>query len=121
MLHVWGRCRAKKNLREAVEGYVESVVREGEEDDFIPRAVPEEVIKEYELRFHPKTFKSMIRQSELNEEAFWRLERLNTTFLLESFRNWTKEIMFLRSKKGPFLVQVLSLERKCIDTKRRNR
>jgi len=42
---------AKKNLREAVEGYVESVVRDGEEDEFIPRPVPEEVIKEYELRF----------------------------------------------------------------------
>jgi hypothetical protein len=27
--------------------------------------------------------------------------------------NLTKETMFLRSKKGPFLVQVLSLERKC--------
>ena len=29
---------AKKNLREAVEGYVESVVRDGEEDDFISAA-----------------------------------------------------------------------------------
>ncbi|HJH27377.1 MAG TPA: hypothetical protein C5S37_11605 [Methanophagales archaeon] len=37
---------AKKNLREAVEGYVESVVRDDEEDEFIPRSVPEEVIKE---------------------------------------------------------------------------
>jgi len=53
---------AKKNLREAVEGYVESVVRDDEEDDFIPRAVPEEVIKEYELRFHPKTLKSTNRK-----------------------------------------------------------
>ena len=70
MLHVWGKCRAKKNLREAVEGYVESVVRDDEEDDFIPRPVPEEVLKEYELRVHPKTLKSMIRQSGLNEEAF---------------------------------------------------
>ena len=70
---------AKKNLREAVEGYVESVVREDEEDEFIPRPVPEEVIKEYELRFkkylssfsfHPKTLKSMIRQSGLREEVF---------------------------------------------------
>ena len=33
---------AKKNLREAVEGYVESVVRDDEEDEFIPRPVPEE-------------------------------------------------------------------------------
>ncbi len=32
---------AKKNLREAVEGYVESVVRGGEEDEFIPRPVPD--------------------------------------------------------------------------------
>ena len=39
---------AKKNLREAVEGYVESVVRDGEESDFIPRPVPEEVIQDYE-------------------------------------------------------------------------
>ena len=35
---------AKKNLREAVEGYVESVVRDGEEDEFISRPVPEEVV-----------------------------------------------------------------------------
>jgi predicted RNase H-like HicB family nuclease len=35
---------AKKHLREAVEGYIESVVRDGEEDEFIPRPVPEEVI-----------------------------------------------------------------------------
>jgi predicted RNase H-like HicB family nuclease len=42
---------AKKNLREAVEGYVESVVRDGEEVDFIPRPAPEGVIKEYERRF----------------------------------------------------------------------
>ncbi len=42
---------AKKNLREAVEGYIESVMKDGEEDEFIPRPAPEEVIKEYELRF----------------------------------------------------------------------
>ncbi len=54
---------AKKNLREAVEGYVESVVKDGEEDDFIPRAVPEEVIKEYELRF--KKYLSSFRPPEL--------------------------------------------------------
>ncbi|MBT9141480.1 MAG: hypothetical protein DDT30_02072 [Dehalococcoidia bacterium] len=42
---------AKKNLREAVEGYIESVVKDEEEDEFIPRLAPEEVIKEYELRF----------------------------------------------------------------------
>jgi predicted RNase H-like HicB family nuclease len=49
---------AKKNLREAVEGYIESVVRDGEEDEFIPRPVPEEVIKEYELRFKKSEGKS---------------------------------------------------------------
>ncbi|NOR78880.1 MAG: hypothetical protein GQ523_10835 [Methanophagales archaeon] len=54
---------AKKNLREAVEGYVESVVRDGEEDEFIPRPVPEEVIKEYELRF--KKYLSSFRPLEL--------------------------------------------------------
>ena len=32
---------AKKNLREAVEGYVKSVVRDDEEDEFIPRPVPD--------------------------------------------------------------------------------
>jgi hypothetical protein len=32
---------AKKNLRDAVEGYAESVVQDGEESDFIPRPVPE--------------------------------------------------------------------------------
>ncbi|MGB7533324.1 MAG: hypothetical protein WA977_10195 [Halobacteriota archaeon] len=54
---------AKKNLREAVEGYVESVVRDNEEDEFIPRSVPEEVIKEYELRF--KKYLSSFRPPEL--------------------------------------------------------
>ncbi len=42
---------AKKKLREAVEGYIESVVRDGEEDEFIPRPVPAEVIRGYELQF----------------------------------------------------------------------
>ena len=54
---------AKKNLREAVEGYVESVVRDDEEDEFIPRPAPEEVIKEYELRF--KKYLSSFRPPEL--------------------------------------------------------
>ena len=54
---------AKKNLREAVEGYVKSVVRDDEEDEFIPRPVPEEVIKEYELRF--KKYLSSFRPAEL--------------------------------------------------------
>lgn len=42
---------AKLNLKEAVEGYIESVVRDGEEEEFIPRPVPEEVIEEYILKF----------------------------------------------------------------------
>jgi predicted RNase H-like HicB family nuclease len=54
---------AKKNLREAIEGYIESVVRDGEEDEFIPRPVPEEVIKEYELRL--KKYLSSFSPSEL--------------------------------------------------------
>lgn len=35
---------AKKNLKEAVEGYIESVVKDSEEEEFIPRPVPEAVI-----------------------------------------------------------------------------
>ena len=54
---------AKKNLREAVEGYVKSVVRDGEGEEFIPRPVPGEVIKEYELRF--KRYLSSFRPPEL--------------------------------------------------------
>jgi len=54
---------AKKNLREAVEGYVKSVVRDNEEDEFIPRPAPEEVIKEYELRF--KKYLNSFRPPEL--------------------------------------------------------
>lgn len=42
---------AKKNLKEAVEGYIESVVKDSEEEEFIPRPVPEAVISEYESRF----------------------------------------------------------------------
>lgn len=42
---------AKRNLREAVEGYIESVVRTGEEDEFIPRPAPEEVIREHREGF----------------------------------------------------------------------
>jgi predicted RNase H-like HicB family nuclease len=54
---------AKKNLREAVEGYVESVVQDGEESDFIPRPVPEKVIRDYERRF--KSYLSSSRPVEL--------------------------------------------------------
>lgn len=42
---------AKHNLREAVEGYIESVIEEGEEEEFIPRPVPEEVVVGYLQRF----------------------------------------------------------------------
>jgi predicted RNase H-like HicB family nuclease len=35
---------ARKNLKEAVEGYIESVIEEGEEEEFIPRPVPETVV-----------------------------------------------------------------------------
>jgi len=54
---------AKKNLREAVEGYVESVVQDGEKSEFIPRPVPEEVIHDYERRF--KSYLSSSRPVEL--------------------------------------------------------
>ena len=42
---------AKRNLRDAVAGYIESVVRDGEEEEFIPRPVPEDVKREYESKF----------------------------------------------------------------------
>jgi predicted RNase H-like HicB family nuclease len=42
---------AKKNLKEAVEGYIESVVEEGEEAEFIPRPVPQDIIEEYLQKF----------------------------------------------------------------------
>ena len=54
---------AKKNLKDAVEGYIESVVRDGEEDEFIPRPVPAEVIRGYELRF--KNYLGSFNPSEL--------------------------------------------------------
>ncbi len=38
---------ARNNLKEAVEGYLESVIKDNEEDDFIPRPVPDKVIEEY--------------------------------------------------------------------------
>jgi len=54
---------AKKNLKEAVEGYIESVVKDSEEEEFIPRPVPEEVISEYESRF--KKYLSSFKPPEL--------------------------------------------------------
>ena len=38
---------AKDNLKEAVESYLESVVNDNEEDEFIPRPVPDDLIEEY--------------------------------------------------------------------------
>lgn len=34
---------ARENLKEAVEVYIESVIADNEEEEFIPRAVPEEI------------------------------------------------------------------------------
>jgi len=42
---------ARKNLREAVEGYIESVIADNEEEEFIPRAVPEEIVEKYFKKF----------------------------------------------------------------------
>ncbi len=42
---------ARANLKEAVEGYVESVVNDNEEKEFIPRPVPEEVVEKYFRQF----------------------------------------------------------------------
>ena len=39
---------AKRNIREAVELYLESVVEAGEEDEFIPRPAPSEEWIKYE-------------------------------------------------------------------------
>ena len=52
---------AKKNLREAVEGYVESVVRDGEEEEFIPRPVPEEVINLFLRREAIDNLKALLK------------------------------------------------------------
>ncbi|NQU50956.1 MAG: hypothetical protein HQ522_00285 [Bacteroidetes bacterium] len=56
---------AKFNLKEAVEGYLESVKNDNEEDEFIPRPVPEEVIEEYYQRF--KTLLKSSANSEFYE------------------------------------------------------
>ncbi len=53
---------ARDNLKEAVEGYLESVIKDNEEDDFIPRPVPDKVIEEYYQRF-----KSLLRSSAPSE------------------------------------------------------
>lgn len=42
---------ARKNLKEAVEGYIESVQKDNEEKEFIPRPVPEDVLEKYFKKF----------------------------------------------------------------------
>ncbi|MCZ6676492.1 MAG: hypothetical protein O7E52_04500 [Candidatus Poribacteria bacterium] len=42
---------AKKNLKEAVEGYLEVAMEMGEHAELIPRPAPESLIKEYEMSF----------------------------------------------------------------------
>ncbi len=53
---------ARGNLKEAVEVYLESVTKDNEEGDFIPRQVPDKVIEEYYKRF-----KSLLRSSAPSE------------------------------------------------------
>jgi len=53
---------ARNNLKEAVEGYLESVTKDNEEDDFIPRPVSEKVIEEYYQRL-----KCLLRSSAPSE------------------------------------------------------
>ncbi len=53
---------AKNNLKEAVEGYLETVIMDNEVDEFIPRPVPDKVIEEYYQRF-----KSLLRSSDPSE------------------------------------------------------
>ena len=42
---------ARENLKEAVEVYIESVYRDNEEEEFIPRPVPEELVEKYFRKF----------------------------------------------------------------------
>ncbi len=53
---------ARKNLKEAVEGYIESVQRDNEEEEFIPRPVPEELVEKYFGKF-----KELLRSSQPSE------------------------------------------------------
>ncbi|MEW5767457.1 MAG: hypothetical protein AB1797_07485 [bacterium] len=39
---------ARRNLREAVEGYCECAAKEGDVETFVPRPVPEDVIRQEE-------------------------------------------------------------------------
>ena len=57
--------KAKDSLKEAVEGYIESVIQDHEDDDFIPRPVPDDLIEEYYKRF--KTMLQSSVQSEFYE------------------------------------------------------
>ncbi|MBI5788326.1 MAG: hypothetical protein HZA78_05675 [Candidatus Schekmanbacteria bacterium] len=43
---------ARQNLKEAVEGYIESVQQANEEKEFIPRPVPEQVVEKYFRKFN---------------------------------------------------------------------
>lgn len=56
--------KAKDSLKEAVEGYIESVIKDNEEDEFIPRPVPEDLIEEYYQRF-----KTLLKSS-VNSEFY---------------------------------------------------
>jgi len=63
--------KAKDNLKEAVEGYIESVLKDNEEDEFILRPVPDDIIEEYYQRF-----KALLKSSansefyEFSEKAY---------------------------------------------------
>lgn len=48
----------RENLKEAVEGYLECAAKEGDMDVFVPRHVPEDVIKRYEDLFRRTLYDS---------------------------------------------------------------
>lgn len=48
---------AKNNLKEAVEGYLESVAKDNDEVGFIPRPVPDKIIEEYHQRCKEKSYR----------------------------------------------------------------
>mgnify|MGYP001602322465 CR=1 FL=1 len=49
---------ARINLKEAVEGYLECADKEGDVNIFVPRLVPEDVIKRYEELFRKTLYAS---------------------------------------------------------------
>ena len=53
---------AKKNIKEAVEGYIESVQQDNEESEFIPRPMPEQMVERYFQKF-----KELLRSSQPSE------------------------------------------------------